>query len=131
MLAAMKLQAASVLVTLGLVLSATGSPTSHPQSLQRRCLPPPLPGCTPYTPFHYVGCFIEENPTFLVYNTGLDFGTMTIEICTNTCKVGPTLRTQGDASADLAIVEWLQICRPGILRQMLLWDCSFCTGIRQ
>lgn len=87
MLSTIKSQSASLLVALGLVLSATASPASQPQSLQRRWNPPPLPGCTPYTPFHYVGCFIEENPTFLVYNTELDFQTMTIEICLDACKV--------------------------------------------
>lgn len=84
MLLTMKSKVISVLFAL--ILSATGSPAEHHHALQRRNFPLPLPSCTPYTPWHYVGCFIEEDPTFLVYNTELTFETMTIEICIDSCK---------------------------------------------
>jgi hypothetical protein len=87
MFATAKSQASSTLVLLAILGSAVGSPAQIVKSLQRRWDPPPLPGCVPYTPFRYVGCFVESDPTTLVYNTQLNFDTMTIEICTNACKV--------------------------------------------
>lgn len=47
------------------------------------------PPCEPgsYTPYTYVGCFEDDpNARSLDYNSGLDFGSMTVDICTAACK---------------------------------------------
>jgi hypothetical protein len=77
------------LVALTLIASSAAIP-SPPATIRRRNDAPPLPPCTSFTPYTYVGCFYEANPMTLQYNPNLDFDTMTIEICTSTCKVSMT-----------------------------------------
>lgn len=116
-------------VLFALILSATGSPAEHHHALQRRNFPLPLPSCTPYTPWHYVGCFVEGDPTFLVYNTELTFETMTIEICIDSCKV-PFYAYEIfiQLSADMMIGKWIQIRRLGILWKVFLRYCPLNSG---
>ena len=49
-----------------------------------------VPPCTyPYTSFNYVGCYInpsDPNVFALAYNPQLNFKTMTVELCTASCK---------------------------------------------
>ena len=80
--------ASSTFVALALVSSTAASPSLLERALERRNDAPPLPPCANYTPFQYVGCFVDPTGTKnLEYNPGLDFDTMTIETCTASCKV--------------------------------------------
>jgi hypothetical protein len=87
----MKAVISSAVAAVALISSATAIPTvsQAPRDLQRRWDAPPLPPCpqNDYTPFTYVGCFVEPNPETLQYNPDLVFSTMTVETCTATCKV--------------------------------------------
>ncbi|KAH8595600.1 WSC domain-containing protein [Bisporella sp. PMI_857] len=48
---------------------------------------PGLPSCTDYTPFVYAGCFSDSgNPRTLIYDSGLDTQSMTVEKCVAFCK---------------------------------------------
>jgi hypothetical protein len=49
---------------------------------------PPLPSCTPYTPFVYVGCFQDPStPSALIYRaTTLSNTNMTVGVCVDFCK---------------------------------------------
>ncbi|KAH8817411.1 WSC domain-containing protein, partial [Xylogone sp. PMI_703] len=75
---------------IGLASSVVAIPTASDLSsaLQRRWDAPPLPPCAQdeYTPYSYVGCFVESSPATLQYSPDLDYDTMTVETCTATCK---------------------------------------------
>src|SRR5689334_11295904 len=87
----MKVVLSSAVAAIALISSTTAIPTinQEPRDLQRRTDAPPLPPCSQnnYSPFTYVGCFVEPNPQSLQYYPHLVFSTMTVETCTATCKV--------------------------------------------
>ncbi|KAH6668008.1 WSC domain-containing protein [Halenospora varia] len=86
----MKVVLSSAVAAIALISSTTAIPTinQEPRDLQRRTDAPPLPPCSQnnYSPFTYVGCFVEPNPQSLQYYPHLVFSTMTVETCTATCK---------------------------------------------
>lgn len=48
---------------------------------------PGQPSCTDFTPFTYAGCFSDlSNPRALLYNSDLDYDTMTVAKCIAFCK---------------------------------------------
>ncbi|KAH6667731.1 WSC domain-containing protein [Halenospora varia] len=71
---------------LALVSSAVARPDLIQRTIHRRTDAPPLPPCVSYTPYTYVGCFLEVRPRSLQYSPNLVFSTMTVETCTATCK---------------------------------------------
>lgn len=85
----MKAVISYALAAFALVSSTAAVPSPAAGAIHRRNDAPPLPPCpsTDYTPYTYVGCFVEDNPESLQYNPNLVFSTMTVETCTATCKV--------------------------------------------
>ncbi|KAH8812150.1 WSC domain-containing protein, partial [Xylogone sp. PMI_703] len=73
-----------------LISFTTASPAGNQaaRELHRRWDAPPLPPCPidDYTPYSYVGCFVEPSPDTLQYNPNLLYSTMTVEDCTAICK---------------------------------------------
>ena len=58
-------------------------------AIERRTNYPPQAPCSyPYTPFDYVGCYVDPSipNRALDYATDLDFQSMTVEKCTASCK---------------------------------------------
>ncbi|KAF7509242.1 hypothetical protein GJ744_008302 [Endocarpon pusillum] len=84
----MKTWISSALTACALVSLTNALASLPPRDLHRRTDFPPLPPCPQnnYKPYTYLGCFKEDSPRSLQYNTNLPWSTMTVETCTATCK---------------------------------------------
>lgn len=61
--------------------------TIDAKALIVRTGPPKQPSCVDFTPFAYAGCFKDDStPRTLLYSSGLDSKTMTVEKCVAFCK---------------------------------------------
>jgi hypothetical protein len=68
---------------------AISSPYNVDNALAKRNDYPGVPPCSyPYTPFDYVGCYVDPSlpNRALDYGTGLPTNNMTVELCTAECK---------------------------------------------
>lgn len=98
--------------------------TSHSlANLVRRTDGPTAPPCSvPFTPYLYAGCYSDtRSPRALAFSpVGQNRQEMTIEKCAAVCK-GKSLGNSFVGERILTnIRKQLSICRPGVLRRMLL-----------